>query len=64
MASGVTDLTVAFVPTGMKAGVAISPCGVEITPARAAELAAGLLTISKENSLLGTETSNQRKVRY
>ena len=33
--SGIIALTVAAVPTGMKAGVRISPRGVEITPARA-----------------------------
>ena len=33
--SGSTPLTVAFVPTGMKAGVRICPCGVVITPVRA-----------------------------
>ena len=30
--SGVIDLTVACVPTGIKIGVCISPCGVWITP--------------------------------
>jgi hypothetical protein len=34
--SGIIALTVAAVPTGMKAGVRISPRGVWITPARAA----------------------------
>ena len=34
--SGSTDFTVAFVPTGMKAGVRTSPCAVRSTPARAA----------------------------
>ena len=33
--SGSTDFTVAFVPTGMNAGVGTSPCGVARTPARA-----------------------------
>ena len=33
---GSTDFTVAFVPTGMKAGVRTSPCAVRSTPARAA----------------------------
>ena len=33
--SGSTDFTVAFVPTGMKAGVGTSPCAVCSTPARA-----------------------------
>ncbi len=33
--SGSTPLTVAFVPTGMNAGVRIWPCGVVITPVRA-----------------------------
>src|SRR5882757_4308732 len=34
MVSGSTALTVALVPTAMKAGVWMSPCGVWITPAR------------------------------
>src|SRR6476469_1779008 len=34
MTSGTTALTVACVPTAMKAGVWMSPCGVRITPAR------------------------------
>src|SRR2546423_15652081 len=34
--SGSTVLTVAFVPTGMNAGVGTSPCAVRTTPARAA----------------------------
>ena len=34
MVSGSTALTVALVPTGMKAGVRMSPCGVWITPTR------------------------------
>src|SRR6476659_9759945 len=34
--SGSTVLTVAFVPTGMNAGVGTSPCAVCTTPARAA----------------------------
>ncbi len=34
--SGSTDFTVAFVPTGMKAGVGTSPCAVRRIPARAA----------------------------
>ena len=34
--AGSSVLTVPFVPTGMKAGVRISPCAVRITPARAA----------------------------
>ena len=34
MLSGNTDLTVALVPTGINAGVLISPCGVVITPTR------------------------------
>src|SRR5262245_43849346 len=38
--SGSTALTVAFVPTGMKAGVGTSPCAVCTTPARAAPSAA------------------------
>ena len=33
--SGRTDLTEALVPTGMKVGVWIFPCGVEIVPTRA-----------------------------
>ena len=33
--SGIIALTVAAVPTGMKAGVRISPRGVEIAPVRA-----------------------------
>ena len=32
MESGSADFTVAFVPTGMNAGVFISPWGVEIVP--------------------------------
>src|SRR5438034_7662016 len=38
--SGSTVLTVAFVPTGMNAGVGTSPCAVCTTPARAAPSAA------------------------
>ena len=34
--SGIIAFTVAAVPTGMKAGVRISPLGVEMTPVRAA----------------------------
>jgi hypothetical protein len=34
MFSGKTDFTVALVPTGINAGVLISPWGVEITPTR------------------------------
>ena len=34
MDSGRTALTVALVPTGVKAGVWICPCGVVMTPAR------------------------------
>ncbi len=34
MASGRTALTVALVPTGVNAGVRMSPCGVRMTPAR------------------------------
>src|SRR5919112_4410377 len=34
--SGSSVLTVAFVPTGMNAGVGTSPCAVRTTPARAA----------------------------
>ncbi len=34
IASGSTAFIVAFVPTGMNAGVATSPCGVPITPVR------------------------------
>src|SRR5882757_3143947 len=34
MVSGSTALTVALVPTAMKAGVWMSPCGVWITPTR------------------------------
>jgi hypothetical protein len=47
MASGKTDLTVALVPTGMKAGVCIWPWGVEIVPTRAMEFSA-LCLISNE----------------
>jgi hypothetical protein len=47
MASGRTDLTVALVPTGMKAGVWIWPWGVEIVPTRAKEFS-GLCLISNE----------------
>ena len=32
----VIAFTAPWVPTGMKAGVSTSPCGVDITPARAA----------------------------
>jgi hypothetical protein len=35
-ASAIIAFTVPVVPTGMKAGVAMSPCAVAITPARAA----------------------------
>ena len=35
--SGVIPLTVAWVPTGMKAGVSTVPCGVIKRPRRAAE---------------------------
>src|ERR1700716_2577054 len=35
-ASGARPFTVACVPTGMKAGVATAPCGVVISPRRAA----------------------------
>jgi hypothetical protein len=34
MDSGSTDFTVALVPTAMKAGVRISPCGVVMVPVR------------------------------
>src|ERR1700745_4324074 len=34
--SGVTPFTAAWVPTGMKAGVRTAPCGVVISPRRAA----------------------------
>jgi hypothetical protein len=34
MDSGRTDFTVALVPTAMKAGVRISPCGVVMVPVR------------------------------
>src|SRR6476620_11365132 len=34
MDSGSTDFTVALVPTAMKAGVWISPCGVVMVPVR------------------------------
>ena len=34
--SGSSVFTVPFVPTGMNAGVRISPCAVRMTPARAA----------------------------
>src|SRR3989442_1622549 len=34
-ASGAKPLTVAWVPTGIKAGVATTPCGVTISPRRA-----------------------------
>ena len=44
--SGSTVLTVAFVPTGMKAGVCTSPCAVRSTPARAAPSVAATLNRS------------------
>jgi hypothetical protein len=48
--SGKTDLTVAFVPTGINAGVCICPCGVEIVPTRASE-SESLAVISNPNPL-------------
>ena len=44
--SGASPLTVACVPTGMKAGVRTGPCGVVISPQRAAPSVA---TSRKEN---------------
>ena len=44
--SGSTHLTVAFVPTGMKAGVRTSPCAVRRTPARAAPSRAVTVKVS------------------
>ena len=44
--SGCRDLTVPFVPTGMNAGVRISPCPVVTTPARAAPSVATMRKLS------------------
>src|SRR5690349_6885961 len=46
MASGSTALTVARVPTGMKAGVRMSPCGVEIMPVRPRAPSSSLPTVN------------------
>ena len=56
MVSGITDLTVALVPTGINAGVSICPCGVTTVPARALLLDSGLLTISKAKPVLDSGT--------
>src|SRR5919112_988896 len=44
--SGSSVLTVAFVPTGMNAGVGTSPCAVRTTPARAAPSVASSSNVS------------------
>ena len=64
MVSGITDLTVALVPTGMNAGVAICPCAVVIVPARALLFDSGLLKISKEKPVLDSGTINYRPSRW
>src|SRR3990170_6056985 len=48
--SGWSDFTVAFVPTGMNAGVRISPCLVTRTPARAAPSVASTLKVVKPST--------------
>ena len=57
--SGCSAFTLAFVPTGMNAGVGISPCAVRITPARAApsvassrEATVAILSPSEASDLL------------
>jgi hypothetical protein len=61
MASGRTDLTVALVPTGIKAGVWISPWGVVIVPTRASE-PSWLDLISKEKPVLNGSPFYKLKV--
>ena len=43
--SGLTDLTVACVPTGMKQGVCTAPCGVSSRPVRACPLCASMVNV-------------------
>ncbi|SLH24286.1 Uncharacterised protein [Mycobacteroides abscessus subsp. abscessus] len=49
MVSGSTAFTVALVPTGTNAGVAISPCGVRITPVRPCRPPSSRVPTVKEN---------------
>ena len=57
MDSGSTVFTVALVPTGMKAGVWISPCGVVMTPLRPSSWSG-----SDRSSPIRATTSNPKAV--
>src|SRR5215510_14310080 len=51
---GASAFTVAWVPTGMKAGVATGPCGVMISPQRAAQSVA---IRRKERPVIGSHAT-------
>src|SRR5215470_6793489 len=58
---GASALTVAWVPTGMKAGVATGPCGVMISPHRAAPSVA---IRRKERLVIGSHATGSRMALY
>src|SRR5712671_2221979 len=58
---GASAFTVACVPTGMKAGVATGPCGVMISPQRAAPSVA---INRKERPVIGSHATGSRIVLY
>ena len=57
MVSGSTALTVALVPTAMKAGVWMSPCGVWTTPVRPRRPRSSASTVKNGRSV--TQVFNQ-----
>src|SRR5215475_14467797 len=59
--SGASAFTVAWVPTGMKAGVATGPCGVMISPQRAAPSVA---IRRKERLVIGSHATGRRIALY
>src|SRR5262245_35299096 len=58
---GASALTVACVPTGMKAGVVTGPCGVMISPQRAAP---SLAIRRKERPVIGSHATGSRIALY
>ena len=56
--SGSTAFTVAFVPTGMNAGVGTSPCAVRSTPARARPSVAVTVKTSSVTDVTVARTSS------
>src|SRR5262245_18131105 len=58
---GASPLTVPWVPTGIKAGVATGPCGVVISPQRAAPSVA---ISRKERVVIGSHATGGRFALY